>query len=301
MFSPHKWELAYRQHWTPDAISPALNRGIIWHKVMEIHYRAIQSDSTTMARRQAIVNYLRETSRKDPEEVDLIAWMFDGYEDRWGTDDDWEIVAVEDQRIARLPYPSGRLSPYWVRMRVDLIIRERTVEVAGKRVSASKVPGSARKLWLVDHKSGKDLPKEKELDIDDQFGLYTWGCRQLGDPVFGSLHNAARTYRHVSGDRPLDERFLRSRLYRTDRELDTIAQEAMVTARTAYRYGPGEAPRAPDPDRCRWRCPYTEPCLVGRKSGDAMEQSFLSSGFTKLTEGEALIQRGYETPMKPGD
>jgi len=266
--------------------------------MMQIHYSCIRDDTTTMERRQQIAEYLIEYKHTDPEDADLLAWMYDGYEDRWGTDPDWEIVAIEDQRIAQLAYPSGRLSRFWLRMRVDLIVRERFVVIGGNKVAASKVD-SPGKLWLIDHKTAKNLPKDKELDIDDQFGLYTWGCRQLGDQVFGSIHSAAQTYRHKE-ERPVDERFSRTRLYRTDRELDTLAAEAAITARTAYRYGPGEAPRAPDADRCKWRCPFTDACLMGRKSGPDVERSFLeSAGYYQVDEQEALRRRGYENPVQP--
>lgn len=235
------------------------------------------------------------------DECELVAWMYDGHEDVWGTDDDWEIVAIEDQRLFRLPDTSGRASRFYLRMRLDLLIRQRTVEIAGHRVKASNDPDSKRfgKLWLVDHKSGKDLPTDKELDIDDQFGLYTLGCRQLGNPVFGSIYSAARTYRHVE-PRPSEELFARKRLYRTPIELDTIAREAFLTARTAYAYKSGDAPRAPDTDRCRWRCPFTEPCLHGRKTSPTQERIFLESGgWTQLDEAARLKLRGYEDPLMP--
>lgn len=594
---PHKHDLSHRQGWTPNTVGPALTKGRLWHLVLETHYLAIQSGSTSMQRRQAISDLLVESvDDYGIETCELIAWMYDGHEDRWGVDgpDDeynWRVVSVEDQRLCRLPTPSGRGSRYYLRMRIDLMIQQLTVEVAGHRMNASMDPESKRfgKLYLVDHKclgvdmpvatyqgvllagklsegdlvwgnsgwtpvtaitrrrrgivrltlkngktleasgehqwpvihrrsgtawegpgskrelwttlqiaegvtkgetialvaasaqefpeqhypidpyllgallgdgsfqrnparywkgtpevaaralqsvnsremsvdershvpgwyvdfppgtteklglagvhgrakfipepylrgtgqqrrdllaglldadgshrkgvplyqtqsrqlawdiqqlveslggqailwcnqapkyhyqgtirvgqpnwevkirlpsefgcpfgyhpgkisrwksptaklhgllqvvsteslgprscvdievqagdalfatsgvmthnSGKDLPTNKELDIDDQFGLYTWGCRQLGAPVFGAYYNAARTYQHKE-ERPLEERFSRTRLYRTDRELDTIAHEAFLTARTAYNYESGDAPRAPDTDRC---------------------------------------------------
>lgn len=299
---PHKHDLAHRQGWTPRAVGPALSKGRLWHEVMALHYKCIQDDTTTKERRQRIVDLLFASQDEYTTDIcALVAWMYDGYEDRWGTDDDWTIVAIEDQRLARLPEPSGRGSRFYLRMRVDLIIQERTVEVAGKRVRASTDPTSKRfgKLWLVDHKSGQNLPTDKELDIDDQFSMYTWGCRQLDQPVFGSIYSAARTYQHKE-ERPVDERFDRKRLYRTDTELDTVAHEAYQTARTAYAYPTGDSPRAPDPDRCRWRCPFTEACLHGRKTSPKQEAIFLSSaGFDKLDDDERLLARGYVDPIKP--
>lgn len=299
---PHKHSLAHRQGWTPLTVGPALSKGRLWHLVLATHYLAIQAEATTMTRRKAISDLLvASVAEFGMETCELIAWMYDGHEDLWGTDDDWEVIEVEGQHLVQLPGPSGRGSRFWLRTRFDLLIRERTVEVAGHRVKADPDPASKRygKLWLVDHKSGKDLPTEKELDIDDQFGLYTWCCRKEGMPVFGAVYSAARTYQHKE-ERPLEERFSRVRLYRTDRELDTIAHEAMTTARTAYSYEPDDAPRAPDTDRCRWRCSFTEACLHGRKTSPQLEASFLTSaGFTKLDEAQRLTERGYDKPLMP--
>jgi len=227
----------------------------------------------------------------------LVAWMYDGYEERWGTDPQWEVLGVEDQRLIRLPTRTGRASRFWLRMRIDLLVRERLSAVGG--------PSSKVKTWVVDHKSGRDLPQERELALDDQFGLYTWGARTLGTPVFGSIYSAARTQRNRVAPQLLEERFERYRLYRTDPELETIAREAWATARTAYSYQPGQAPRAPDtapigPSRCRAKCPFTEPCLFGRKTGPMAEQRFLrDGGYVQLTEDEQLVERGYVDPLKP--
>jgi len=150
----------------------------------------------------------------------------------------------------------------------------------------------------VDHKSGADLPSERELDLDDQFGLYTWGLRKLGVAVFGSIYSAART-RQTIEPKTLEERFSRTRLYRTDQELETLAREAWATARAFYRYRVGQEPRAPDSDRCRWRCPFTEPCLLGRKAGPGAERRFLESGgWEQVSPSEQLQRRGYRAPVE---
>lgn len=299
---PHKHDLAHRQGWTPDKVGPALTKGRLYHLVLQLHYELIREGVGTKARRQAITDLLVDSIEEYTEETcELIAWMYDGYEDMWGEDSDWVIISVEDQRLCRLPDTSGRGSRFYLRMRTDLIMQERTVEVAGHRVNASRDPENKRfgKIWLVDHKSGKDLPTQRELDIDDQFGLYTWGIRKDGLRVFGALYNAGRTYRHKE-ERPVEERFSRTRLYRTDKELDNLAREAFLTARTAYTYESGDAPRAPDSDRCRWRCPFTEACLHGRKTTPNQEAIFLSSaGFTQMDEAERLAERGYENPLMP--
>ncbi|HKZ25471.1 MAG TPA: PD-(D/E)XK nuclease family protein, partial [Acidimicrobiia bacterium] len=185
---PHKHELAYKQRWVADVVSPALSTGRVWHVVMQEHYLAIQAEATEHTRRRAVAEILLAEQEADEERADLVAWMYDGYEERWGTDPQWEVLGVEDQRLIRLPTRTGRASRFWLRMRIDLLVRERLSAVGG--------PSSKVKTWVVDHKSGRDLPQERELALDDQFGLYTWGARTLGTPVFGSIYSAARTQRN---------------------------------------------------------------------------------------------------------
>ena len=40
---PLKWRLAYAERWVEPLVSPALSKGLLWHKVLEIHYLALQS------------------------------------------------------------------------------------------------------------------------------------------------------------------------------------------------------------------------------------------------------------------
>lgn len=284
----HKHDLAYKQRWSPKHLSPALTKGREWHAVMQMHYEAIQAGASDTSRRKAVAEYCLAIAHWDEELADLIAWMYDGYEERWGTDPDWEILAVEDQRLIRLPTWKGRPSRFYLRMRIDLLVHERYLK---------------GKTQVVDHKSGRDLPKQRDLDFDDQFGLYTWGCHQLGDNVFGAIYSAARTQRNQS-PQALDTRFDRIRIYRTEKELDTIAREAFLTARLAYSVPSGQAPRWVDsapigPHRCVVKCPFTEPCLMGRKAGAGQEHSYLKAVAQQLTEEEQLAERGYIDPLFP--
>ena len=288
---PHKHYLAYRERWASPGFSPALSKGILWHAVLEEHYKAIQAEATDRERRGTIAAILMEVARVRPDEADLIAWMYDGYEELYGLDPQWKILEVEGQRLIRLPTSTGRPSRYWVRMRFDLLVEE-TLVVMGRQRKA--------RLTLVDHKSGQNLPTQKELDLDDQFGLYTWGLRSGNEDVWGSIYSAARTQRNKTVAQPLEERFSRTPLWRTDRELETIAREAYAIAHN--RYSTRTHPRHTDSDRCRWRCPYTEACLLGRKTSPAEEEQFLvSAGFRRQTEEEQLEQRGYGiAPLVPG-
>lgn len=286
----HKHDLAFRLGWTSRTTAPALSKGKLYHDVMEIHYKAIMVGAPESERLRAIAETLLDAEERNAEEAQLVAWMYDGHLEKWGTDDQWEILAVEDQSLMRLPDRNGRASRFYLRMRIDLLVSESV--------------GGRPKIYVVDHKTGQNLPHEKELDLDDQFGLYTWGLRKKQVPVFGAIYSAARTQRNV-GEMDIDDRFRRYKVWRTDQELETIAREAWETSRTAYARPVWQAPRSPDshpigPSRCKAKCPFTEPCLVGRKSGRFQELTFLrSGGFEELDEETRLAQRGYIDPLMP--
>lgn len=267
---PHKHELSYKERWTSTETSPALAKGKLWHLVMEEHYKALMSDGchpASLATAQVRVNkVLNEQTELGADEaiIDLIKWMYAGHVEMWGCDEGWTIKGVEHAGLIWLPTSTEHRSGFKLKMKIDLIILN-----------------EQSRLYLVDHKSGQRLPGGKDLDLDDQFGLYSWGMQKLGAPVFGQLYNAARTQRN-KGPMLLEERFSRTPMMRTDKELETVAVEAWKTAKRAYSIKPGEAERNTNSDTCSWRCSYTEACLWGRKTGNADERKFLKdTGFVQ--------------------
>lgn len=266
---PFKHQRAYRERWKPATVGPALAKGTLWHQVLEHHYKAIgywqrlNPGATLDAVPEGLVHeirreYLSDDDGGQTEFQELIDWMYDGYIAHYGSDPQWYIVAVEHAPTIWLPTDRGGRSRFKLKLKIDLIVREIRTD----------------QLWLVDHKSGKDLPRGKQLELDDQFGLYTWAMHQLGMPVLGSIHSAARTQRNKDQDKhfqPLNERFARKPMYRTDIEIQNLAVEAYRAAKRAYAIPLGEADRATDPDRCSWRCDFTEPCLASRKGMDLVQ------------------------------
>lgn len=269
---PLKHELSYVERWSgqPDPLD-ARAKGTAWHNVMEAHYTVLKAakldrgPATLKACRLAAEQQMGEL----PESLQkLISWMYDGYVDHWGLDPEWEILAVEHQAVCRLPSLRGNSSGFSLKVKIDLVVRNRR----------------NRKIYVVDHKSGKDLPGAKLLELDDQFPLYTWAMRQLGKKVFGQVYNAARTLRLEEdkkdpGKTPLDKRFARVPMIKSDRELDIVAIEAYQTASARYAQQaevararaaglPVMSPRHTDPQRCAWMCDYKEPCMAGRKGLD---------------------------------
>lgn len=256
-----KWQLAYQERWTAPEAKPALARGTLWHQVMEGHYRTVQAAQRSgdwtgtedALKRSAAQLLLDQGGNPKNDECELVAWMYEGHLQQYGLDEGWEIIAVEHRSSAYLPTEAGTRSRFRLKVRADLIVRDLT----------------DRRIDLVDHKSGKDLPTKKVLDIDDQFGLYTWAYRQLGKRIFAAIHSAARTQRNKSKPQPLDERFSRTMMFRSDAELDEIALDAYRTMRAAYRPDNGVQPySSPNPDQCKWRCDFLDAHLAARKGSD---------------------------------
>ena len=268
---PLKHELAYKQRWTKQAPEgKALARGTLWHQVMDTHYRTLRALQQTLpgfsvpktlevdalSHCWQAVRPLLHDDRTGTQTDDqrLIEWMYYGYVKVYGADRQWQIVEVERSTQIPLPGESGRASSrYRLKVKMDLLVKDRD-----------------QRLWLIDHKSGAELPNRLELDIDDQFGLYTAALRKLGWPVYGAIHSAART-RQNKGDEdgtnptPLEKRFLRTAMYRTDTELDNLLIDAGRTARAAYGNAAKPVYSSPSPDRCKWRCDFLDAHLMMRK------------------------------------
>jgi len=265
---PHRWDLTYRQNWVVPEKPDARSRGKLWHVVMREHYKSIKNgvpaeDIVTYIKRE----HLYTESGEQTEEQELVEWMYDGYFECWREEDKrWKIVAVEQRvEVPLPPYKDGK-AQFVLKGFIDLVLAD-----------------EKDRVWVVDHKTGRNFPTELMLGLNDQFGLYCWAWRLVpGGPwVHGVMHNHARTQRN-KGPMELDNRFQRYLTYRTDEELEKVATEAWQTANRAYALGPDEAERTPDADKCRW-CDYREPCLAGRKGVDE-DQYLRDLGCVQLAE-----------------
>ena len=269
-----KHHLAYKERWRSSGDTPpALSRGSLFHKIMEAHYLMLRSRYRTQTAIDELIDPLSYLA--DDDESELVRWMYDGYRDVYGDDTSWEILAVELRVERWLLTDAGRLSRFKLKGIIDLLVRDNS---------------AGGGLWIIDHKTCRTLPKDKDFDLDDQFGLYTYLLRRPNTiqglelapglaredgslDIRGVIHNAVRTERLKREMQP-SERFARTLTTRTDTELKIIASEALDTFEEGYREGPsstlrgGLPPRSPNPDTCKWRCGYTEPCLSSRKGQD---------------------------------
>jgi hypothetical protein len=280
----HQW--AYVERWRrPVDPGGALAKGSLFHLVMETHYTVLQKhDRKTPASceaalaesRDAVQVHLYDTKTGAQSETQaLVEWMFQGYLDKYGADPDWDIEGVELAFQLPLLTPDGSESPYQIKGKIDLLVRDR----------------KNGHLWVVDHKSGANLPSTMDLEIDDQFGLYTWAMKQQGQPVLGAIHNAVRTTRNTADfpeytgklqPQTLEQRHLRTYLNRSEVELNAIAQDAWAVAANAYPVEGQERPlySSPDPRNCGWKCDFKEIHLMARK-GRNPEAALTESGFVQ--------------------
>jgi len=280
---PLKHHLLYNMRWTkPVKEGSALQKGSLYHACMEVMFKLIkqyQSEHKGKNPREgsaeekmltksiwtAMRPLLSDPNTGDQTPVqELIEWMLEGFLAHYGLMDDWRIMGVEHQLLTALRDQHGRRSRYILKAKLDLIVRARSTGM----------------LWVVDHKSGANLPTDMDLEIDDQFGLYTWGMREVKKPVVGSIHLANRTQRNKS-PMALADRMKMTYLNRDETELSNIALDAYWTARAAHPPKSQEPARysSPDPRSCGWKCDVKEPHLLMRRGRD-MAEVMREYGFT---------------------
>src|SRR3954468_9744829 len=147
---PFKWRLGYAERWVEPETSPALTKGLLWHKVLEIHYNILANGGTLgecIERIQAYLNY------DESGWAELVAWMYNGYIQYW-QEEDRRLDFIQAETKLDLPLIPGLVN---IKCRLDLLCRDWD-----------------GMLWMWDHKSCRNLPNKKETDLDDQFALCQW-------------------------------------------------------------------------------------------------------------------------------
>lgn len=291
---PNKHKLAYGQRWTRqnEETSP-LTKGTMWHILMEDHYRHLmltqKGEATPYPTHQAAVEArLRQFAEEGrlQDNIDMLEWMYRGYLDTYFTDHEWKILAVEYRFEVPLLRADGTPSLFRLKGAIDVIMRN-----------------TRGQLGLVDHKTCSVLPKNVDVALDEQLGLYHWAMRQMGHRVHQCVYSYAKTKmnkgdmpgaidewleKKANGEKagvqpkaqPLETRFTRLYTDRGEQELTNIALDALDTLETAY--GAKTHARHFDKDSCKYYCSYTDACLRGRKYGDAEERrELIDLGFVQ--------------------
>lgn len=261
----HKW--SYKDGWREEAkVGGALHRGSLWHEVMETHYTLIQegmAGTPEQMKEFMLREFLVDDAGNQNVDQETVEWMYDGYLECYGLDSGWEPVLIESAGEVRLTNEQGKPTKFFLRFKIDLVVRE----------------VSTGHLWLVDHKSASNLSRETEIDLQEQFRLYTWALRKLGVPIHGIIRSDARTKRNKT-PMTLDQRFKRVTTFMSDQEGEHIAQDMLTTARAAYSHN-SPTYAAPMPDLCSWRCSFLNVHLAWRR-GLADEETLMKDfGFFK--------------------
>lgn len=281
----HRW--AYELLMTKEqGVGSLLAKGTLWHLVMETYYYTLATSTATpeqAAEYAAQRHLLDDQGEFISADAELISWMLEGYISHYGDDPGWEVLAVELSGMHPLGLVHSSTPPsgpqIWLQYKIDMLVKD----VSGR-------------IWIVDHKTASAFSQQTEIDLDDQFGLYTSALRLAGIPVFGFIRSDARTQRN-KGPMKLEDRFRRVPTHRTDIELRNIREDALATARLMRAERPANV-SSPDPRQCVWKCDFLQAHLMYRKTDRAKRSELdILEGFGFAPR--ELRHREYEANYPP--
>lgn len=262
--------LKHRLSWTEGWHDPrresggARDLGTVWHLIMKLRYehiRACQQDGNGVDEDVLgeLVSHIIESAHSDLRET--LYWMYDGYVEMYGADSELEILSVE--QTLRVPFHDEDDQPLMIE--VDGVRRP----VLYSWTTDTLVRWRAmRGIFVMDHKSTGQPLGQVDIDLSDQFGLYTVAWRRLGKTVRGQLINQVKT-KALKRPMTLEERFDRKNSIRTSAELRAIELDAVDTIYAML--SPRNRRRSysnPDPRTCGWKCDFKEPHLRLRRNTD---------------------------------
>lgn len=267
--------------------------GTQWHHVQAAHYRAKQEREADgmdypveMARAimHGAADEIVGMYNSDVERYELLVWMADGYLERYGTDPDWEIEAIEKRlRVPIVDPDEPKAEPeFALRFTADLVVKLRSL--GGRRVIVDNKTVESQGVWGT-----------FDVDLDDQLGIYTRGYARI-DPANPPIYAMLNQVRRDKLKRPmtLNERFMRPKSTRTRRELDEIERDALSDLRRMHGKENLRRPSsAPNPKQCAWKCDFKEAHIVLRRSGGDWDEAvrvIRARGMSNDPEGDPALQ-----------
>jgi hypothetical protein len=208
--------------------------------------------------------------------------MLEGYVDKYGEDESWDIIATETSFQVDIPYPGDKALLAIYAGTFDGVYRDLMDD----------------KIWLLEHKTAKAI-NTLFLPLDEQAGSY-WalaskilqsrGVLRKGDTIKGIMYNFLR--KAMPDERPQNAEgkylnkngsvskqqpaplFLREEVGRDRRE------RAMQLRRIQIEALDMEAAKQAEPDRlkktptrdCPWDCALWEMCLLHEKGTDSWKE-----------------------------
>lgn len=260
----YKYKIKYRDNWA-DTSGPAARLGLLWHELMEDYYNPAGQPADRLMQWDAGFwpEYMDEAYVEERQEALVkLAWMLQGYAEHY-VSDEWCIVAQEAEHEIVLAPAEGDLPEIRLYVRVDML--------------ASL--GTNPALWLVDHKTAGQMPRQLQLDLDDQFTLYTAALRRLGYDVRGVLHNCVLTRMNKVKPQELSDRFQRTPMVRNRAEGEQALREVVTYARWLHQAPDELLVRMPHPESCQRRCGFVDGCLHERKGYGEIGVFLQSAGF----------------------
>lgn len=271
---PQKWEWGYRDRWSSDEGKPALDRGTVWHAMLQTHYEVTRhpgwkAHDDNLADLHDKVMATMVSGGLDEEQTELLTWMYAGYVETYDhREPEYDILATEINRTIPLPRPDDPFTPgdYALKVKIDMVTRN-------KRTG---------QLLAWDHKTASDFTPPERLQWRPQFPLYTWALRAANLDVAGFMVNSARTKRN-KGPMTTEQRFQRRYLIYTDTQL---TWHSLNAAKTAYAIHDPErldfsAPRDLSVGACTW-CDFHKPHAQVIRGAD-VEQAMTDFGFVRRT------------------
>lgn len=287
---PHKHELGYLERWrhnTEGAKVGARDKGTLFHALMEAWYGYIATrqpqlgasyppplaadiEAEGVKHVRAVFDEQYDKTSYDAERTmhDMVWWCFERYTTTYGVDPQWFVLGVEHS--FKMPLNER----FTMKGKIDLIVRDR----------------ATGQLLVIDHKSGAQLPRDKDMDFDVQLRMYLLALRQNGfeDVAAYALYNSVRLWQPVRKPEEFttDKQFLRTPTRALPSELETMRDDFLADIELAYSPVPARGrQRHYDQTTCGWRCDFTEACLVGAKYGRVKERQYLEDlGFTQNWE-----------------
>ena len=284
--------LKYLDGWRPVQKADALRRGTLGHTALEAWWKD-DGSGRLVAALEAI-----EGRGADPYDQAAVEELMAGYDARWGAEERYEILAVEETFLAPLLNPeTGAPSRTWVLAgKLDGVVRDRETDA----------------LLIVEHKTttesiGPDSDWWLKLGMDSQVSHYYLGAESLGHRADGCLYDALlwprlqplkatppenRKYRkdgalyanqraedetpeeyraRVRADIEADpEKYFQRRIIgRTDRDVIEYLGDVWAEGRMMREAELAErAPRSPDACHRFGRCPFWDVCAYGVRPED---------------------------------
>jgi hypothetical protein len=274
---PLKHKLAWVDGWwSPEREANGKRElGQIWHEVLKIRYQhirdcAVQGVPPNEDELQELVADTIEVT--NPEQTETLWWMYDGYVEKYGLDPELEVLSVEER--LKVPFHDEDDKPLVIE--VDGVRRPILYSWTTDLLARIR---SMRGVFVVDHKSTGQPLGQMDIDLFDQFGLYTVAWQRLGEKVRGQLVNQVKTKR-LKRPMTLSERYDRKYSIRTPAELRAIELDAVDTIYAMLSPRNRRRPYSvPDPRSCGWKCDFKEPHLRLRRNTDPRKVNGILKSF----------------------